>query len=341
VTALNEVWICPPLDGPSTGGTLYNARIIDALASCAVRVTALGLEEGRRALRAGASGRYWIDSLLLDHVGRLVRENTALLPLGLVVHYLPSLVALGRVPRRSELSAAERAALELVRHFLAPSAFSRDVLVELGVSSEAIVVVEPGVDGHVVAASSCSRAPRSFLSAVMVANVVAGKGVAPFLRALAPLSDGVPFELTVIGSLKMDDAYASECRRIVEGSAALFERVHFVGPMPHQAVLDSIPTHDLLISASRMESYGMALAEARAAGMPILSRGGGNAAAHVGGDSGGELVVDDAALAGALVRLAREPNELRRRALVAASARRARTWGDAASDFIEQLRARV
>ena len=338
MTALNEVWICPPLDGPSTGGTLYNARIIDALAGCAVTVTALGLEEGRRALRAGASGRYWIDSLFLDHVARLVRENTALLPLGLIVHYLPSLVALGRVPRKSELSTAERAALELVRHFLVPSPFSRDVLVELGVPSEAIAVAEPGVAGHV---SSCSRASRSFLSAVMVANVVAGKGVAPFLRALAPLSDGVPFELTVIGSLTIDEAYAFECRRIVEVSTALSGRVHFVGPMPHQAVLDSIRAHDLLISASRMESYGMALAEARAAGTPILSRGGGNAAAHVDTDSGGELVGDDAALASALVRLAREPDELRRRALAAASARRARTWGDAASDFIEQLRARV
>jgi glycosyltransferase involved in cell wall biosynthesis len=111
--------------------------------------------------------------------------------------------------------------------------------------------------------------------------------------------------------------------------------------MAHEVVLDSIRARDLLISASRMESYGMALAEARAAGTPILARSGGNAAAHVGANTGGELFADDAALAKAVVRLAREPGELRRRAVLARGARTARTWGDAASDFIRQVRAPV
>jgi glycosyltransferase involved in cell wall biosynthesis len=342
VSSLDEVWICPPLDGPRTGGTVYNARLLGALAARAVAVKAIGLEEGRLALRAGVPGRYWIDSLFLDRVPELVRVNAAGAPIGLVVHYLATLVALGRIPRPGELSLVERTALELVRRFLVTSPFTHDVLVALGVPEAAIATAAPGVDaspGPVSSTEAGSR--RSFLSALMVANLVAGKGVAPFLRALAPLSGGVPFELTLIGSLVLDAEYASECRGIVEGTPGLSPRVHFAGSMAHEAVLDRIHACELLISASRMESYGMVLAEARAAGTPILARSGGNAAAHVAANTGGELVADDAALANAVVRLARERGELRRRALLARGARTARTWSDAASDFVRQVRAPV
>jgi glycosyltransferase involved in cell wall biosynthesis len=340
VSSFDEVWICPPLDGPCTGGTLYNARLLRALAARAVRVSAIGLEEGRRALRAGAPGRYWIDSLFLERVPELMRENTAGAPLGLVVHYLPSLVALGRVPRPSELSPAEQAALEIARCFLVTSPFTRDALVGLGVPEAAVAIAEPGVERAALPATEVG-ARRPLLSALMVANLVAGKGVAPFLRALAPLSDGAPFELTVIGSHSLDIAYASECRGIVEASQALSGRVRFASQLPHEAVLDSIRAYALFISASRMESYGMALAEARAMGTPILARSGGNIEAHVKPRAGGELVADEAALADAVVRLARQPDEIRRRSVLARAAITARTWGDAASDFLQAIRAPI
>ena len=334
----DEVWICPPLDGPSTGGTLYNARLVDALATCAVRVNAVDLAEGRRALRAGVPGRSWIDSRFLEHVPELSRDNAGRATLGLVVHYLPSLVELGRVPRPSELSAAERVALEKVDRFLVTSPFSREVLVALGVPEGAMVVVQPGVSR---AARTDAGARPPHLSALMVANIVPGKGIASFLRALAPLSDGVSFALTLIGSLSLDAEYGSECRRIVEAAPALASRVRFAGSLPHDVVLDCIGACDLLISASRMESYGMALAEARAMGTPIVARSGGNTRAHVSENAGGELVDDDGALASAVVRLAREPGEIRRRASLAERARTARTWGDAAADFIREARAPV
>jgi glycosyltransferase involved in cell wall biosynthesis len=342
VSSAGEVWICPPLDGPSTGGTLYNTRLLTALAARGVRVKAVELGEGRRALEAGAPGRYWIDSLFLDRVPELSRENSAGAPLGLVVHYLPSLVALGRVPRLEELSPVERTALALARRFLVTSPFARDVLVALGVPEAAVVTVEPGIDGDPAGAARTDvEERRPFLTVLMVANIVAGKGVAPFLRALAPLSDGAPFALTLIGSLSVDAGYASECRRIVDGSPALSARVRFADSLPHDAVLDRIRSHDLLISASRMEAYGMALAEARALGTPILARSGGNIAAHVSPSAGGELVDDDAALARAVVRLAREQNEVQVRASLARAARTARTWADAASDFIRETSAPV
>src|SRR5581483_1295382 len=91
---------------------------------------------------------------------------------------------------------------------------------------------------------------------------------------------------------------------------------------------------DVLVSASRMESFGMALAEARALGVPILARAGGNAASLVDFASGGELCSDDAQLAHALVALAQDRDELRARAARAARHRLVRSWHDAAAEFV-------
>ena len=56
-------------------------------------------------------GRYWVDSLYLDHVPELARENVGRAPLCLVVHYLPSLVRYGSVPPRSGLFGSGQAVM--------------------------------------------------------------------------------------------------------------------------------------------------------------------------------------------------------------------------------------
>jgi glycosyltransferase involved in cell wall biosynthesis len=86
-----------------------------------------------------------------------------------------------------------------------------------------------------------------------------------------------------------------------------------------------------------MESFGLALAEARALGVPIVARAGGNAAAHVDAAAGGRLVGDDAALAAECALLARDPAERQARRAAAQAARsrsRSRSWADAARDLL-------
>jgi glycosyltransferase involved in cell wall biosynthesis len=82
----------------------------------------------------------------------------------------------------------------------------------------------------------------------------------------------------------------------------------------------------------------MALAEARALGIPILAKIGGNSPIHVDAGAGGELVSSDSALAQAYLTLVRDPATLRARAVQArAHAPRARTWQHAASELMAQL----
>jgi glycosyltransferase involved in cell wall biosynthesis len=329
-------WLCPPLDGPATGGTLYNRHLFRALARRGFHVPALELEAGRSALRAGLVRHCWVDSLYLEHVPALRRASPAA-SLGLVVHYLPSLVALGRPPRRDELSPEERAALDGAHRFLATSPFMSDVLAGLDLSRAHIVTVAPGIDlvGEPSPAEPGADSAKGPLSASMIANLLPGKGVAPLLTALArALDDATPLTLSIVGSAELDVAYGRECRARVTASSRLGARVHFEGALPHDAVLRRLKASDVLVSASRMESSGMALAEARALGVPIVARRGGNVASLVLPEAGGELCDDDAGLARALVDLAGAPGEYRRRRRLAYAARFTRTWDDAASEFI-------
>ena len=46
--------------------------------------------ESSRTLRSELPGRYWVDSIYLDHLPELAHDNTGGAPLCFVVHYLPS-----------------------------------------------------------------------------------------------------------------------------------------------------------------------------------------------------------------------------------------------------------
>jgi glycosyltransferase involved in cell wall biosynthesis len=91
---------------------------------------------------------------------------------------------------------------------------------------------------------------------------------------------------------------------------------------------------DVLVSSSSMETYGMALAEARALGLPIVATRGGNVESLVDPRAGGAVFDDTDAVAEELVRLAKDSDELERRRRLAAEMRLVRSWDEAAADFL-------
>jgi glycosyltransferase involved in cell wall biosynthesis len=116
---------------------------------------------------------------------------------------------------------------------------------------------------------------------------------------------------------------------------ALAAAVTLAGPVAHDRLLALMAASDVLLSPSRMESFGLALAEARALGVPIVACAGGNSAAHVEARAGGVLVADEAALAAECARLAQDREERRRRRAAARAGRPApRGWADAARDLL-------
>lgn len=325
------VFVVPAMTASISGGNLYNLGLTSALDAAGVDVTVTGLDDAESVLRRTA-GLALVDSLYLEALPRLKRGVSGR-TLYLLAHYLPSLVAHRAVPAPTLLSAPERAVLAAADGFLAPSRFMADALAALMPQPRPVLVVAPGL-----AIDGVARAPRTddLLRAVMVANLVPGKGVLPFLDALAPqLRAGARLRLTIVGSLDSDGDYAAACQARIAGEAALASSVRLAGALGHPATLAEVAASDVFISASRMESFGLGLAEARSLGVPILAHTGGNAAAHVAVTAGGRLLPSDEDLAAECARLAGDPKELAERRDAAHDGRSpSRTWADAARELV-------
>jgi glycosyltransferase involved in cell wall biosynthesis len=104
------------------------------------------------------------------------------------------------------------------------------------------------------------------------------------------------------------------------------------GVVGDEALADALAEADALVAASSLEGYGMALAEAIRAGVPVISTRGG-AAAEVVQDGAEALLCDGPGdLAAALARFLGDA-ALRRRMRAAAEARAPAlpTWDEAAA----------
>src|SRR5207302_6154915 len=157
------------------------------------------VESAGAGARDEAPGARWlVDSLYLEALPRLRRPGRHT---SLVTHYLPSLVTAGAIPSPAALAPAERAALAAADGFVVPSAFMAEALVQLGVAAPRIAVVAPGIE---VPRATAPPGERAQLHAILVANLVPGKRVLPFVEALVPsLRAGLPLQLTIAGSMTM------------------------------------------------------------------------------------------------------------------------------------------
>jgi glycosyltransferase involved in cell wall biosynthesis len=316
------LFVVPDLDGPRTGGTLYNLQLMAALSrrGALVEQSSLSAATGRTDCQL-----ILVDSLFLNDLPLLRAAVAAPVRVGVLLHYLPSLVR----DATSHLSAEERRALSLAEPIVAPSStLVQHVLRELPAAR--IACVEPGT-GQL----SLRSPERRTAGALMLCNVTENKGVLPFLRELASLARADDtWTLEIAGCCELEPDYGRAARAAAEGGG-LRDRVRFLGSIGAAEVSARLADSRLFVSASRMESYGMALAEARAHGTPILAREGGHVAAHVSATHGGELVRDEVALARAFVALWREPARLRERLALAWNGRVTRSWDESAREFLE------
>jgi glycosyltransferase involved in cell wall biosynthesis len=337
-------FVVPDLDGPRTGGTIYNRSLIRALGAegeACQTTTLSGLD--RLIGRVGVGPTVWVDSLYLAEIPRIADRLAGRATIGLLVHYLPSLVASGG--RWSDLawSREELAAIRHASRFLVPSELMRKVVRSILALDRTdvetpILLVPPGCEARPMGDGRADDHAHP-MRAIVVANLVPGKQVDTLLDCLASrLTDPDAFELTVLGDTRLDPSYAEACTRLAR-HPRLRERVRLHGSATAEQVIDHMGRSNLVISASRMESYGMALAEARTVGRPILATGGGNVRELVTQDSGGEVFPTLEHLADACVALARNPVEHQRRLRLArANALAPRPWGVAASEFLAQER---
>ncbi len=245
------------------------------------------------------------------------------------------------VAGRAQTADKERAVLSAAAAVITTSPWTRDMLLDrYSLPPVRLHVAEPGVDPAELATGT--PAGGHFLC---VAAVAPHKGHDVLFAALAMIADQC-WRCVCVGALDRDPRFVDRLRTQA-GAAGIDDRVSLVGPRTGDALDGSYASADLLLLASRAETYGMVVTEALARGIPVAATavGGVPRAMGLAADGGlpGLLVPpgDAPALAAALRRWLGEP-DLRQHLRRAAGERR-RTLSDwsVTSDRISRVLADV
>src|SRR5258705_127321 len=102
-----------------------------------------------------------------------------------------------------------------------------------------------------------------------VAAVSFDKGHDVLLDALTAVKD-LSWQCVCVGSLDREPAFVESLRRSALDSG-LADRVRFPGPRAGADLDRSYAGADVLVLASRAETYGMAVTEALARGLPVIA----------------------------------------------------------------------
>lgn len=302
-----------------TGGYAYDRRLIEMLPAFGVAVShvalpasypnpsAADLAATRKALgqrRDGAT--LLIDGLALGAFTKPVIDDLSGRVLAVVHHPLFLETGLPHA-RKVELKASEEAALDRADHVIVTSRATAKILIEhLGVAHDKITVAEPGTDPAERATGT--GAPLQILS---VGAVTPRKGYDVLVQALAPLAD-IDLRLTIAGALDRNPQATAALRDHIS-RLGLQSRVTLAGKVVPATLDHYYEAADLFVSASLFEGYGMALAEAMARGLPIVTSTGGAAADTAGKAAALHVQAGDVAELSGALRRALTDKKLRKR----------------------------
>jgi glycosyltransferase involved in cell wall biosynthesis len=335
----------------------------------------LDLAAGRRlvaALRRETWGAIVVDELAHPAVAaaRLcghLRRGLVGAPLIVLVHHLRCSEPAGQIPRAVAF-AAERLALRSADLVVCTSETTARTVRPLVRSGIDVEVVRPGWNthapsrcssggtaeaGHLLSLAACQavgtehplvdvvegKRGEGLFRLLLVAHWTPRKAVLDALAAVARLGRHVTLDL--VGEQDRDPDYAARVRLALR-DPALTGRVHAHGLVAADALARLYARSDALVLASTHEGYGMVLAEALAAGLPIVATRVGAVPEVVRDGFEAALVPagDVAALARAIDRLADDPGERRRRARLAREqARTLPHWSESVVAFEGHLQA--
>ncbi|MFO1117441.1 MAG: glycosyltransferase family 4 protein [Beijerinckiaceae bacterium] len=259
-----------------TGGYGYDRRVIAELRTLGAQVREISLpasfpfpspddlETSRRLLTNDQRDALIIDGLAFGALPEETIYALAPKPVALVHH--PLCLETGLEPLRADaLRASETRALAHAGAVLVTSRMTADIVArDFGVHASKLFAAEPGID----------RAPRATGSSdgivrlLSVGSLLPRKGYGDLLHALSGVTG--EWSLTIVGSDELDP----DCARSVKGLRAVLglpARVALTGALPAEAVATHYLDADVFVTASHFEGYGMAIAEAIARGLPVVT----------------------------------------------------------------------
>ncbi len=304
MTRKRDVWFILPdgIDDPQrvSGGNIYDRQLRQGLAGrgwtlrmAPVADTAAAAEA---LARVASDGIVLIDGLVAGWAPDAVEAAAARIPVVVIAHMI-----------RSSFSGAlddhvtsETRALRAASKVIATSEWTAGELVRMGlVDGERIAVALPG------ARETTRHDGADHRSLLCVGAITAHKGQDVLLAALGLLADQ-PWACTLVGSRALDPDYAA---RIAAVASEFGDRIRMPGVLQGAALDRAYRRAGLLLAPSRVESFGMAVADARSRGLPVVASAVGGIPEAIAG--GGALLVppdDPRALAEALNQWFTEPS---------------------------------
>lgn len=257
-----------------------------------------------------------LDGLIASRAPEVLGAQARRLRLVVLLH----MVLGGRGPDEVART-GEGAGLSAAVGIVTTSAWARRRVLELyQLPAGRVHVAEPGAD-----AADLVTGTEGGGTLLCVAAVTHDKGHDLLFEALTSISE-LDWRCFCVGRLDRDPAFVQRLRRRSQGDG-LVDRVAFLGPLTGADLDRRYASADVLVLASRAETYGMVVTEALARGVPVIATDVGGVAEAFGhgadGSRPGLLVApeDSAALAAALRAWLGDP-ELRARLRRAARERR-------------------
>jgi glycosyltransferase involved in cell wall biosynthesis len=329
-----------------TGGSIYDRRIVEGLRQRGLSIDVVELdgsfpfpdqqstEQARQRFASIGDGRIAIvDGLVLGAIPDVIRVAASRIRIVALVH-LPLAADPGMdADEARSLEEGEGEALAASSLIVVTGRATLSLLEHYSLAPDRVVVVEPGTDHKPVAGGS--RGP--LLQLLCVATLNPGKGHEVLLHALAR-SGVAGWRLTCAGSLTRHPRTVDRVRSTIR-TLGLEDRVVLAGELDDADLDCAHDASDLFVLATLRETYGMAVADALARGLPVVSTTTGAIPALVG-DRAGVIVPpgDVKALASALRRVLEDAG-LRSR--LSEGARQVRgqlpTWDAAVDRFHDAL----
>jgi len=278
----------------ASGGYVYDRSMVAGLRTLGWRVGVHGLDASFPSPTADALAQaarvfaelpdrscVLVDGLALGAMPQLIESHSRRLRVVALIH-MPLAWEFGISPAVAErLQRQECRALRLVRHVIVTGRSTARALADGGVDPARLSVVEPGVP---MTPRPRERPANGLVKMLCVATVHEGKGHELLVDALAPLTH-LPWHLRCVGSLTRSPAAVRRLTQRLRG-LGLVERVELVGELPHEALRELYLAADLFVLPTLRESYGLAVAESLAHGLPVVSSRTGAIPELIGADAG-------------------------------------------------------